>query len=106
MKRKVVAQSVYGRVHFRREATARSAECFGGGISFFGRLRTDGRARSSNRPSSTSDPAPAEGIKDAFPNAVLGPSVVAFEDGVPVAKALRQVAPGGTSARDPEHARR
>ena len=42
-------------------------------------------------------------IKDAFLNAVLGPSVVALEDRVPVAKALGQVAPGGTSARNPEH---
>ena len=42
-------------------------------------------------------------IKDAFPNAVLCSSVVALEDGVPVARVLRQVAPWGTSARDPEH---
>ena len=42
-------------------------------------------------------------IEDTFPNALLGPAAKALENTVPVAKQWRQIAPGCTRTRDPEH---
>src|ERR1700676_504084 len=42
-------------------------------------------------------------IENTFPNALLCPSAEALENAVPVAKLLRQVAPGRPRASDPEH---
>lgn len=42
-------------------------------------------------------------LKDVLPDNAFGPSVGALINEIPVAKALRQVPPRDTGARDPEH---
>ena len=45
----------------------------------------------------------AERLHDLGPDARLGPAVEPLKGVVPLAEPLRQVAPGGAGARDPEH---
>ena len=42
-------------------------------------------------------------IENAFSHAVLGPAAEALENAVPVAEHGRQIAPGRTRTRDPQH---
>jgi hypothetical protein len=44
-----------------------------------------------------------EGLEDCLPTAFFRPAAEALVNGVVLAEALREISPGGSGARDPEH---